>query len=100
MRSPVHATDPITSHLAALHMLPDLNDRCLAVLRAVTAQPGRTSEEYAEALPWGVVEVRRRLSDLKAEGHVYRSGRAKYGSTSQSLWFPTAPLPGQIAMGL
>lgn len=100
MRSPVHATDPITSHLAALHSEPSRKTHEALVLRAVTDSPGLTAAHYGDMTDLGRVEAARRLSDLKDAGHVRRTGRIQYRGSSQSLWFPTAPLPGQIAMGL
>lgn len=104
-RPPVHATDPITSHLAALHSEPSRKTHEALVLRAVTARPGRTISQYVTLIDdpdvYDRTEVARRMSDLKADGHVCRSGRSNpTGKRSESLWFPTAPLPVQIAMGL
>ena len=98
-RPPVHASDPITSHLAALQSDSKRATHMAKVLRAVTEQPALTAEHYGEITGLGRTEAARRLSDLKVEGHVHRTGRITYHGTSQSLWFPTV-LPGQIGLPL
>lgn len=91
-RPPVHAADPVTSNLAALQHEPKMGEHCRVVFEAVTRWPGLTVSEYVEKIGhptvYGRTEVARRMSDLKADGHVYRAGRATHNGTSQSLWYP------------
>lgn len=89
-RVPVHASDPITSHLAALQHESKSRTHEALIVAAVTASLGLTAEEYGEITQLGRTEAARRLSDAKADGHVTRAGRTTYHGTSQSLWWPVA----------
>ena len=72
--NPAAHTDGPRSEYAALDVMERTgarDDHASLLLEAMTAHPGRTACELAEYVPFDVVEVRRRATDLRAAGRAY-----------------------------
>ena len=87
----VHASDPSTSHEAALDVTKSGRRATDAekVLNAVRSLPGHTSTELADAIPeLNLYGVRRRLTDLLHNGSIRRgSAVVRGGERRQVTWW-------------
>lgn len=86
----VHRDDPISSYEAAeMHAAKRATNKRL-VYRLVVRHPGSTAAELASETWLGVVEVRRRLTDLRADGMVYRGASriCREANNRQCEWWP------------
>ncbi|MCR4340263.1 MAG: hypothetical protein NUW01_10310 [Gemmatimonadaceae bacterium] len=54
----------------------------------ISAHPGLTASEYAEIVGLDVVEVRRRLTDLKNHEIAFQSGQRKGKYRLECCWYP------------
>lgn len=88
----VHTADPASSRYAALDMITSGKrvSHAAIVETHVKRHPGLTSGEYSHMTGLEVHEVRRRLSDLRAEGAVDRGKvrRCTAQGTAQCEWWP------------
>lgn len=97
MTTHVHASDPITSHLAALQHEDKRPTNTAKVFAEIVLHPGLCAEQIGEQTGLGRVEAARRISDLKSEGHVRYEGRMTYGGTSQSrVYAVSEPTQGNL----
>lgn len=87
-----HTLDPVTSHEAAAFMedTGTLASHKATVALYVKRHPGLTASEYSRLTGMDVVEVRRRLTNLKDEGWAYQEGarRAAGQKVREMQWFP------------
>lgn len=87
----VHGLDPASSHAAiAEHTLSGRRQTHMArVLAEVRLVEGCTASELAARTQLDVVEVRRRLTDLKLRGDVRRGDLIRAGGARKEVtWWP------------
>lgn len=80
-----------TEHAAAAVTAPTLRERQLAVLRAIRRRP-RTADEVAKVLDLRPLQVRPRLSELRAAGLIAPTQvrRPNAEGNSCAVWYVTA----------
>ena len=103
MNHPARTTDISTSHAAAVHVVASglqalQHDRAA---RAVTAHPGLTSMELAQASGHDRYMLARRLPELLEDGRVWRGPKkpCEVSGRSACTWWPVAQ-GENLALGL